>query len=107
MPPQVVDLTPCVGLLNDGQPHTISLRVAHDGYQWGIGSELLLYRDPGLSQTSGAVTSRSITPDAGETYGENTGANGGVFTTSASRHLNVSGYVATSAGRLPNQRHQT
>jgi hypothetical protein len=107
MPPQVVDLTPYVGLLNDGQPHTISLRVAHDGYYWGIGSDLLLYRDPVLSQTSGAVTSRSITPDAGETYGENTGANGGVFTTSASRHLNVSGYVDTSAGRITTTVDQT
>jgi hypothetical protein len=83
------------------------LRVAHDGYYWGIGSDLLLYRDPVLSQTSGAVTSRSITPDAGETYGENTGANGGVFTTSASRHLNVSGYVDTSAGRITTTVDQT
>ena len=107
MPPQVVDLTPYVGLLNDGQPHTISLRVAHDGYYWGIGSDLLLYRDPVLSQTSGAVTSRSITPDAGETYGENTGANGGVFTTSASRHVNISGYVDTSAGRITTNVDQT
>jgi hypothetical protein len=100
MPPQVVDLTPYVGLLNDGQPHTVSLRVAHNGYYWGIGSDLLLYRDPVLAQTSGALTSRSIGPDAGETYGENLGSNGGVFTTGASRHLTVSGYVDTSAGRV-------
>jgi Peptide N-acetyl-beta-D-glucosaminyl asparaginase amidase A len=107
MPPQVVDLTPYVGLLNDGQPHTISLRVAHDGYYWGIGSDLLLYRDPALSQTSGALVSRSITPDAGETYGENVGSNGGVFTTNASRHLNVSGYVDTSSGRVTTTVDQT
>jgi hypothetical protein len=54
MPPQVIDLTPCVGLLTDGQPHTISLRVAHDGFYWGIGSDLLLYRDPALAHTTGA-----------------------------------------------------
>jgi len=107
MPPQVVDLTPYVGLLNDGQPHTISLRVAHDGYYWGIGSDLLLYTDPVLTQTSGALTSRSITPDAGETYGENTGSNGGVFTTSASRHLSLSGYVDSSAGRITTTVEQT
>jgi Peptide N-acetyl-beta-D-glucosaminyl asparaginase amidase A len=100
MPPQVVDLTPYIGLLTDGQPHTISLRVAHNGYYWGIGSDLLLYRDPVLAQTSGALTSRSIGPDAGETYGENLGSNGGVFTTGAYRHLTVSGYVDTSAGRV-------
>jgi hypothetical protein len=103
----VVDLTPYAGLLNDGQPHTISLRVAHDGYYWGIGSDLLLYRDPALSQTSGALVSRSITPDAGETYGENVGSNGGVFTTNASRHLNVSGYVDTSSGRVTTTVDQT
>lgn len=107
MPPQVVDLTPYVGLLTDGQPHTISLRVAHDGNYWGIGSDLLLYRDPGSSQTIGALVSRSIGPDAGETYGENTGSNGGVFTTHASRHLNVSGYVDTSAGRITTTVDQT
>ena len=107
MPPQVVDLTPYVGLLNDGLPHTISLQVRHDGYYWGIGSDLLLYRDPVLAQTAGALTSRSITPTAGETYGENTGSNGGVFTTSASRHLSVSGYVDTSAGRVTTTVEQT
>jgi hypothetical protein len=107
MPPQIVDLTPYVGVLNDGQPHTISLRVAHDGNYWGIGSNLLLYRDPVLAQTSGALTSRSISPDAGETYGENTGANGGVFTTGASRHLTASGYVDTSAGRITTTVEQT
>jgi hypothetical protein len=107
MPPQVVDLTPYVGLLNDGQPHTVSLRVAHNGYYWGIGSDLLLYLDPVLSQTSGALVSRSITPDAGETYAENTGENGGVFTTHASRHLSVSGYVDTSAGRITTTVDQT
>jgi Peptide N-acetyl-beta-D-glucosaminyl asparaginase amidase A len=107
MPPQVVDLTPYVGLLTDGQPHTISLRVAHDGFYWGIGSDLLLYRDPALSQTSGTLVSRSITPDAGEQYGEKTGSNGGVFTTRASRHLAVSGYVDTSAGRITTTVEQT
>ena len=107
MPPQVVDLTPYVGLLTDGQPHTISLQVAHDGYYWGIGSDLLLYRDPVLAQTSGALTSQSIAPTAGETYGENVGSNGGVFTTGASRHLSVSGYVDTSAGRVSTTVEQT
>jgi hypothetical protein len=107
MPPQVVDLTPYVGVLDDGQPHTISLRVAHDGFYWGIGSDLLLYRDLGLSQTSGALVSRSITPDAGETSGEPTGSNGGVFTTNASRHLNISGYVDTSSGRVTTMVEQT
>ena len=107
MPPQIVNLTPYVGVLNDGQPHTISLRVAHDGYYWGIGSNLLLDRDPALSQTSGALVSRSITPDAGETYVESTGSNGGVFTTSAARHLQVGGYVDTSAGRITTTVEQT
>jgi hypothetical protein len=107
MPPQVVDLTPYVGLLNDGQPHTISLRVAHDGFYWGIGSDLLLDTDPVLSQTSGALVSRSVGPDAGETYGEITGSNGGVFTTSASRHVVTSGYVDTSAGRITTTVDQT
>jgi hypothetical protein len=85
----------------------ISLRVPHDGFYWGIGSDLLLHRDPVLSQTSGALVSRSIAPDAGETYGENVGSNGGVFTTSASRHLAVSGYVDTSAGRVTTSVEQT
>jgi len=107
MPPQVVDLTPYVGALNDGQPHTIGLQVAHDGFYWGIGSDLLLYRDPVLAQTSGAVTSQSIAPTAGETYAENVGSNGGVFTTGASRHLTVSGYVDTSAGRVTTTVEQT
>jgi hypothetical protein len=107
MPPQVVDLTPFAGSLADGQPHTISLRVAHDGYYWGIGGDLLLYRDPLLAQTTGALTTRDISPTANEAYGENTGANGGVFTSGASRHLTVAGYVDTSAGRIVTTVEQT
>jgi hypothetical protein len=107
MPPQVVDLTPYVGVLNDGAPHTIALRVAHDGYYWGIGSDLLLYRDPVLAQTGGALVSQSIAPTAGETYDENIGSNGGVFTSNASRNLRVSGYVDTSAGRITTTVEQT
>ena len=107
MPPQAIDLTPYVGLLTDGAPHTIGLQVAHDGYYWGIGGDLLLYRDPVLAHTTGAVTSQEIAPGAGETYGENVGSNGGVFTTSASRHLSVSGYVDTSAGRITTSVDQT
>jgi hypothetical protein len=107
MPPQIVDLTPYVGLLTDGQPHVISLRVAHDGYYWGIAGDLLLYRDPALVQTSGALTSRSIGPTADETYQENVGSNSGVFTTTASRHVAVSGYVDTSSGRITTRVDQT
>jgi hypothetical protein len=107
MPPQVVDLTPYVGTLTDGQPHTISLQVPHDGFYWGIGSDLLLYRDPVLAQTTGTLTSRSIAPTAAESYGENVGSNGGVFTTNASRHLVVSGYVDSSAGRVTTSVEQT
>jgi Peptide N-acetyl-beta-D-glucosaminyl asparaginase amidase A len=107
MPPQTVDLTPYVGLLTDGQPHTISLRVAHDGYYWGIAGDLLLYRDPALAQTTGAVTSRSIGPTANESYQEKVGSNSGVFTTTASRHIVVSGYVDTSAGRITTTVDQT
>jgi hypothetical protein len=107
MPPQAIDLTPFVGLLTDGAPHTISLQVAHDGFYWGIGGDLLLYRDPVLAQTTGALTSRSITPSAGESYGENVGSNGGVFTTSASRDVSASGYVDTSAGRITTTVDQT
>jgi hypothetical protein len=107
MPPQTVDLTPYVGLLTDGQPHTISLRVAHDGNYWGIAVDLLLYRDPALAQTTGTVTSRSIGPTADESYQENVGSNSGVFTTTASRHVAVSGYVDTSAGRITTTVDQT
>jgi peptide N-acetyl-beta-D-glucosaminyl asparaginase amidase A len=107
MPPQTVDLTPYVGLLTDGQPHTISLRVAHDGFYWGIAGDLLLSRDPVLAQTTGAVTSRSIAPTAGESYQENVGSKSGVFTTTASRHDIVSGYVDTSAGRITTTVDQT
>jgi hypothetical protein len=107
MPPQVIDLTPFVGTLTDGAPHTISLQVAHDGFYWGIGGDLLLYRDPVLAHTTGALTSHSITPSAGESYGENVGSNGGVFTTSASRHVSSSGYVDTSAGRIATTVDQT
>ena len=60
-----------------------------------------------LAHTTGALTSQSITPSAGESYGENVGSNGGEFTTSASRDVSASGYVDTSAGRITTTVEQT
>jgi hypothetical protein len=60
-----------------------------------------------LAHTTGALTSQSITPSAGESYGENVGSNGGVFTTSASRDVSASGYVDTSDGRITTTVEQT
>jgi peptide N-acetyl-beta-D-glucosaminyl asparaginase amidase A len=98
--PYPVDLTPFVGVLGDGRPHTIAIRVANQEGFWPVDGDLLLDQDPRATVTRGAVLRDTIQPSAA--VGVRTTSAGGVdrIVTEASRDWLTEGYVDTSAGRV-------
>lgn len=100
IPPYVVDLTPFAGLLSNGQPHAISVQVFNAESFWLVDADLELSTDHGSAATSGQVTSIQIDPAPNETVVQNVNTNGGLFDTTATRSLRITGLVDTSAGRI-------
>jgi len=104
--PYVVELTPFIGTLANGSPHTFAFTVVNNGFYWQLGGNLLVYQDPSLAQTSGALTAHDVVADADQTVAQTTGTNGATFDFAASRSLTIAGYVDTSAGRVSTTVHQ-
>ena len=104
--PYPVDLTPFIGMLVDGNPHTIAFTVVNNGFYWQLGGNLLVGEDSGLAQTSGALTTHEVAPDADQGVVQTTGNNGATFQFSAARSLTVAGYVDTSGGRVTTTVHE-
>lgn len=99
--PEQLDLTPLVGRLVDGEPHTVTLAVPGARDTWNLNANLLLGTDHGSTQTSGATTQNTIAPAASVTESTQDGPAGTVAaTTTAHRSSVLRGYVDTSHGRL-------
>jgi peptide N-acetyl-beta-D-glucosaminyl asparaginase amidase A len=99
-PPYLVDLTPFVGMLANGQSHTVSFSVVNNGFYWQIDGNMLVYRDPVLITTSGKLTDYQISPGASQTVSQTINANSALFNFTSSRSLTITGYVDTSSGRV-------
>lgn len=97
--PYRVDLTPFVGRLVDGHPHTFTLRVPdatlQDGDYWMVGATLFGATDPAtpVRQTVGELTAATV--DEGATESSTTGVD-----YAATRSGSWKGYVVSSAGRV-------
>ena len=99
LPPRTFDLTPFVGGLVDGGSHTISLSVANAQSYWGLEANLLLWQDAGSTQTSGQLTTNTLTAGpAAASVSEQPGSGSDVWKTTASRSYTISGWVQTSHG---------
>ena len=57
-----VDLTPFAGLLDDGQPHTVSVRVLGADHFFNVAANLLVYQDHRSAQLSGSVIRNTLAP---------------------------------------------
>jgi hypothetical protein len=111
--PYRVDVTPIASQLDDGTPHTLTLRAAGDTQPFGTNVELdgklFAYLDPGKAIVTGAVTRNTLSsaiptvtsafsPDADRLLGE--------VDTRFVRDTHLHGYVDTSAGRIFSTVHQ-
>jgi len=100
--PYRVNLTPFAGMLNDGNPHTISLSVFNENYYFTSTASLLLFLDHGSTQVTGAVTKNTFTapsPVVSENLQGTTTVTGTIGVTS-NRQFTIEGYVNTSHGKV-------
>lgn len=103
--PYRVNLSPFAGLLSDGKPHTVSIKVLDTPHFFSIAAALLVYQDKHAKHTGGAVTRNTLqTADldplkSNSLEGYAGHVNGGTFTR-ANTHYVIEGYVNTSEGRV-------
>jgi hypothetical protein len=100
--PYRVNLTPFAGILNDGQPHTVSLSVFNDDSYFSAAASLLLYLDHGSAEVTGALTQNTLTapsPVVSENLQGTSEVTGTIGVTSA-RNYTIAGYVNTSHGQV-------
>jgi len=100
--PYRVNLTPFAGILNDGQPHTVSLSVFNDDSYFSAAASLLLYLDHGSAEVTGALTQNTLTgpsPLVNESLQGTSEVTGTIGVTS-DRNYTIAGYVNTSHGKV-------
>jgi len=103
--PQRVDLTPFAALLSDGKPHTIALGVFNANNYFSATASLLVYLDRGTARVTGALTANTLAGAPVPSVKEEltTAADGsvsGTVTVRAGRGYTISGWAATSHGRV-------
>ncbi|HEX3126237.1 MAG TPA: peptide-N4-asparagine amidase, partial [Thermoanaerobaculia bacterium] len=103
--PYRVDLTPFAGVLSDGQPHQVGVRVFNANHYFLVAASLLLDLDPGTSQVTGAVTRNTLAAEPTVAIQENLstaddGTVTGTVKTGSQRSFTIAGYVDTSRGRV-------
>jgi hypothetical protein len=103
--PYRVDLTPFAGVLSDGQPHQVGVRVFNANHYFLVAASLLLDLDSGASQVTGAVTRNTLAAEPVVSIQENLstaddGTVTGTVATASQRSFTIEGYVNTSHGRV-------
>eukprot|EP00250_Pteridium_aquilinum_P013022 c21083_g1_i1 orf=129-2183(+) len=99
LPSYDVEITPFVGLLVDGNNHTISMRVENSDGSWPLDANLHLWLDPHTSQTMGGLLSYDASAVVLDTSSDFEGLDG-TFHTSAERTISFSGYIISSVGNF-------
>lgn len=100
--PYRVNLTPFAALLNDGNPHTVSLSVFNDDSYFAETANLLLYLDHGSTSVTGSLTTNTLaspSPVITENL-QGTGTVTGTIVVVSDRTFNIAGYVKTSHGKI-------
>lgn len=97
-----VNLTPFVSLLNDGNPHTVSLSVFDDDSYFSSAATLLLYLDRGGRQVTGALSRNTLagpSPAVTENL-QGTSEVTGTIEVRQARNYSIAGYANTSHGKV-------
>jgi hypothetical protein len=103
--PYRVDLTPFAGVLSDGVPHQIAIRVFGAHNFFATTASLLVFRDPHATRVRGAITANTLAAAPSPvvhtaiTTADDGTISGPVRVTS-SRSFRIAGYVETSHGRV-------
>jgi len=102
-----VDLTPFAGLLDDGKPHTVSVRVPGADHFFNVAANLLVYQDHRSRQLSGRVVRNTLArrPPAAVTvrdtlHAGRNGASEGTVNTDLARSYVIVGRLHTARGTI-------
>ena len=101
--PYSVELTPFVGAIDDGRPHTVSLSVAGANQYFSVTGTLYLTLDHGSRTVSGAVTRNTLAapaPVVTSSITQNNGTASGTVLTMSRHDYTISGYAITSHGAV-------
>ena len=99
-PAYLLDLTPFVGTIADGNPHTMGFGIVNNGVYWQVDGNLLIDRDPVLQTISGQLTTNQISPGAAQSLSQTITNHSALFSFRASRSVKTAGFVDASAGRV-------
>lgn len=110
--PYRVNLTPFAALLDDGNPHVITVNVFNNGNYFAANAALLVFLDHGSSQVTGGLVSdaTSLYPSPAVSERLTTDSAGvvrGTVSVKASHPVWIDGYVNTSQGRIETKVQQT
>jgi len=100
--PYRVNLTPFAAMLDDGNPHTVSLSLFNDDSYFAETATLLLYLDHGSANVTGAVTQNTLaapSPVVTENL-QGTSTVTGTIGVTSDRRFTIAGYVNTSHGKV-------
>ncbi|HEX8816788.1 MAG TPA: peptide-N4-asparagine amidase [Terriglobales bacterium] len=108
--PYRVNLTPFVGLLSNGQPHTVALSV-FNAEDFSATATLLLNTDPNVSQVTGWITKNNLHANPSpKTTADIKNSNGdvtGTVSITSQRTFTIAGYAVTSAGMVTTKVNQS
>lgn len=109
--PYRVDLTPFAGLLSNGKPHTVGVRVYNNSNFFQVAGALLIYRDPMRQKVRGGLLRNTLTaapsPVVHAPLTDAGGALRGPVSVTSHRRFTIAGYVLTSAGKVTTTLTQT
>ncbi|WP_371501439.1 peptide-N4-asparagine amidase A [Kitasatospora sp. NBC_00374] len=105
LPAYRLDLTPYVGLLLDGRPHSVGIAVnaaeSQSNDLWSGQVNLFAFTDHGRARTEGGLTDHRVAEEAAvSTALTDQGGGSGHWTVTATRHDAARGWVQTSHGRI-------
>ncbi len=109
--PYRVDLTPFAGLLSNGKPHTVGVRVYNNANFFQVAGTLLIYRDPVLQKVRGGLLRNTLAaapfPVVQSALSGNDSQVRGPITVTSRRLFTIAGAVLTSAGKVTTTLTQT
>ncbi|MCL2585851.1 MAG: hypothetical protein FWE35_25740, partial [Streptosporangiales bacterium] len=99
--PEVLDVTPLAGDLNQSGSHTVTLTVPGVNDTWNLMANLLLFTDKHASVVTGGLSKNTVAPAATESVktSQPTSTTADA-TTTARRQSVLSGWVRTPAGKV-------
>ncbi len=99
------DLSPFVGVLSNGQPHTVATSVFNANGYFSATGALRLFLDHGATTVTGAVTQNTLgaaNPDVVTNIANTNGTAAGTVDITSAHDFTISGTATGSAGRIVN-----